>query len=364
MTPHFASSDPLEADDLDFALLERYWVGETSLEETATVEGWLQAHPQWRVRYGQLRHEISADHWADLSTSDIGRRITKVLAITGLQDATSIGDPPLSRGVVGATGDHLQRRSTDAPSMPKKFMFWRQLPRTAGAVAVGAMLLLIGWQTGARRMTTQMAIYKATYTTPNGQRANITLPDGSEVTLNAGSRLDVPSDFAMGARTIDLTGEALFTVKHQGGKPFTVVAGPSITRVLGTRFAVRHYATDAVATIAVQEGKVSVDTIVLTANRQVQVNSKGVAVLQRAVPEQFSFAEGRLVINDVPLKDAISDLNRWYDVDIRLGASALKPIRLTLESAVGSRSDLQKILEVTLSLRVERKGRILTLFPR
>jgi ferric-dicitrate binding protein FerR (iron transport regulator) len=86
--------------------------------------------------------------------------------------------------------------------------------------------------------------------------------------------------------------------------------------------------------------------------------------VRRAGPEQFGFAQGRLVITGATLAEAIPDLKRWYDVDVRLGDPALGQRRLTLESTGRSLIDLQTALEVTLALRVVREGQTITLFPK
>ena len=86
---------------------------------------------------------------------------------------------------------------------------------------------------------------------------------------------------------------------------------------------------------------------------------------RRATPSQFSFASGTLTLDDVPLAKAIADLDRWYDVDIRLSDSALAAKEVGGVFAAGSLSDVSGILEVGLNvLRVVRNGRVLTLLPR
>jgi transmembrane sensor len=168
----------------------------------------------------------------------------------------------------------------------------------------------------------------------------------------------------MGNRTLRLSGEALFTVAHHEGKPFTVIAGPSTTRVLGTQFTVRHYTTDTAALVAVRNGKVAVQSTVLTGAQQVVVTPRAVGPIQRADRAAFSFATGILTLNSVPLSEAIVELDRWYDADIRLGDARLATWRLSGEYAAGSLADLTEFLEGTFNVRVVRAGRVLTLYPR
>jgi transmembrane sensor len=238
----------------------------------------------------------------------------------------------------------------------------------AGAF-IGAVFLMVGRWSEARRVNTMLSAHTSTYATARGQRATITLPDGSTVLLNVASRLQVPADYAAGHRTMQLTGEALFTVAHHSGGAFTVVAGPSTTHVLGTSFVVRHYASDTAAVVAVRDGKVAVGattrhSAVVTASEQIAVGSRGLGPVRPADVAVSSFVNGVLTLTGVSLPDAIPELNRWYDADIRLGDPQLATKGVTSEFAAGSLADLTELLEGIFNVRVVRVGRVLTLYAR
>ena len=72
-----------------------------------------------------------------------------------------------------------------------------------------------------------------------------------------------------------------------------VIAGAATARVLGTSFAVRHYArTDTMTTVAVRDGKVGVGNVVVTAARLVEVASHGTSQLRSVDPSQVWFHRG------------------------------------------------------------------------
>jgi ferric-dicitrate binding protein FerR (iron transport regulator) len=241
----------------------------------------------------------------------------------------------------------------------------RPLRHRAGYLFAGAAAVLI-LMFGYTRLTAHAPTHAAvtTYTTANGQRANITLSDGSTVVLNVASRLEVPADFGASHRTVRLNGEALFTVARRTKSPFTVVTGQTTTRVLGTSFVVRRYTTDTATTVAVRDGKVAVQSTVVTAQHQATVNQRGGIHLSPASPAQFTFAKGVLTLNGVMLKDAIAELDRWYDADIRVEDPTLLRYSIHGTCTTGSLTDLSSILELTLDARVVRDGRTLTLFPK
>ncbi len=202
------------------------------------------------------------------------------------------------------------------------------------------------------------------HSTAKGQRATVTLPDGSTVILNVASRLEVPQDFGTNARAVRLTGQAMFVVNHRQGVPFTVTTERQTTRVLGTTFVVREYATDTVSTVIVREGKVVVSSTVLTPLQQGNIDNIGRVHVTMADMTQFGFATGTLSLTGIRFRDALQELNRWYDADIRIGDSTLGQRRISLESTNESLTDFVSMLEWSYGVRVVRDGRILTLYSR
>jgi transmembrane sensor len=108
----------------------------------------------------------------------------------------------------------------------------------------------------------------------------VELSDGSVVTLKPRSEIRFPSVFG-NQREVHLSGEALFEVERNVEHPFLVYANEVTTRVLGTSFLIKAYASDQDVTVTVKTGKVSVYTeqasnktdnrqeIILTPNQQI-----------------------------------------------------------------------------------------------
>lgn len=99
-----------------------------------------------------------------------------------------------------------------------------------------------------------------TISTPRGGQYQMTLADGSRVWLNAASSLRFPVTFNGNERVVELTGEAYFEVAKNKSKPFKVkVAGTSEVEVLGTHFNINAYTDEAAVTTTLIEGKVKVN---------------------------------------------------------------------------------------------------------
>ncbi len=350
-----------EITAIDLGRLADYFAKELPPNEVASVEDWLAEHPgreQVVQRLEQSRLDLNAlENRSDLTVrADVESIIAKLEQDVAMQRTATV-----------EANARVKKRSTALAVLDG---FSSVAPRPMWYAAIGGALCVLaaigGLQFGAKRAVTGKPNTVSTYATNNGERATVTLPDGSVVLLNVASRIQVPTNYSPENRTLYLSGEALFTVIHKAGAPFTVVAGPSTTRVLGTSFLVRHYSTDSVATIAVRDGKVAVDSTVLTASQQVTVGWK--ITRPRVTPAdttQFSFASDVLTLNRTTLREAIPRLNRWYNADIRLSDPQFETRRISSEFAAGSLADLTTVLDATFDdIGVVRNGRILTLYWR
>jgi transmembrane sensor len=92
-----------------------------------------------------------------------------------------------------------------------------------------------------------------------GSRAVTTLPDGTRVWLNGGSKLIYNSDYNEKVREVSLTGEAFFNVMTNPAKPFIVKAGKLAIKALGTSFNVKAYPDDKSIITTLVKGKVTIE---------------------------------------------------------------------------------------------------------
>lgn len=97
-----------------------------------------------------------------------------------------------------------------------------------------------------------------TITVPAGQCVHLTLPDGTNVWLNARSEMRYPAAFTETKRVIILDGEGYFEVTHDATKPFVVQTTKCNVEVLGTKFNVEAYSDSEDFNAALMEGSVKV----------------------------------------------------------------------------------------------------------
>ncbi|MCS3310579.1 FecR family protein [Bacteroides sp. BFG-637] len=111
------------------------------------------------------------------------------------------------------------------------------------------ILLIIGAGIGGHLYTvslTEPTVTDKSYLvqTGKGQRANITLPDGTVVWLNSYTQLHYNANYGATQRVVSLTGEAYFEVAKDKEKPFIVETAGMNVEALGTTFNVKAYRED------------------------------------------------------------------------------------------------------------------------
>jgi transmembrane sensor len=176
---------------------------------------------------------------------------------------------------------------------------------------------------------------KTPKTPPPADHRYIRLPDGSTVLLNSGSQLHYPDSFG-NTREVRLTGEAYFDIRHNPAKPFIVYAGNTRTVVLGTAFDIKAFPGQANVVVTVTRGKVRVEkdakTIsVLTPNEQLVLSNDNKAAKKETVNtgEAIAWKQDDILLDDVPLENAIAELEQRFHCDITLSNAALGNCRIT-----------------------------------
>jgi transmembrane sensor len=233
---------------------------------------------------------------------------------------------------------------------------WRRW--AGGAVAAATLVVAVAsfvWHERGEHHVAQESAPVHTYATSVGQRATVTLSDGTHVTLAPATTLRVPSDFGRASRTVVLDGQGYFDVVHVTGAPFVVRAGRATAHVLGTAFDVRHYVDDASVQVVVTSGKVEMTprvghpTMLLTAGTMGRTTSDSTATATAVNDADYTaWRDGRLVFRDAPVAEVLKTVGRWYGIDARLADSSLGQGALTATFDFKSMTNAVAALEVLL----------------
>lgn len=212
-----------------------------------------------------------------------------------------------------------------------------------------------------------------TLTIPRGAQFFVQLSDGTKIWLNSESQLKYPVNFVEGKpRHVELVhGEAYFDVspdKNHKGSKFVVKSGLQEIEVVGTEFNVSAYSDDAFIYTTLVEGKVAItlDEIKkdLKPNQQAVVNTKtqNIQIESIEVYDNISWKDGVFSFNQMPLKNIMKVLARWYDVDVNFENKELESVEFNgiLKKDQHLR-DILEIIKTTNNLDFEIKNKTITL---
>ncbi len=353
--------------ELDWDLINRCLGGDCTPAEWERFDRWVAESPAHREIVDGLRRIATEDDTA----ADRARDAAVLASLMREIGATASPSEPAGT---------IVRRANAAPR-PAPVFTLPVKPRWSWAIKIAATVVLAvgAGVVGSRLLervghppSATMGVMR-TVATARGQRASFQLPDGTHVVLGVASTLRYPSGMASGPREVELNGEAYFGVVHDQGRPFVVRAGDVVARDLGTEFVVRAYPEDAHARVIVRQGMVGLHPVrgaaapaptVIRPGQLGRLAADGAPVVEPAdTSVYFAWTSGTLVFDGTPLRDALPELGRWFDLEFRLADTALGSVTLDATLANQPTDDALNLLATALGLHQVRHGRIVTLYP-
>lgn len=193
-----------------------------------------------------------------------------------------------------------------------------------------------------------------------GQRAGITLPDGTIVHLNSESKLTYTSDFNGKLREVVLEGEAFFEVTPNKEKPFIVKTSVFDVEVLGTSFNVSVYNDENIVETALMEGKVKLTMqgcpskpVYLTPSQKFiysRSDRQGTISIMEGDTE-LAWKQGILAFSAEPLEEVFRKIERWYGVTMHYDKESLVNDNFTGQFKMISIQEMMNILRMHYNLK-------------
>ena len=236
----------------------------------------------------------------------------------------------------------------------------RRMPlRLAGIAAIG--LIVVGsiwlWNT----LVAPAPLPKNIVSTKNGSKSKIEMPDGTQVWLNAGSRIEYDGNYDKDKREITLTGEAYFDVVHNEKKPFIIHTRAMNVKVLGTVFNVKAYPGDGITEASLIRGSIEVtfpgrpdEKLILRPNDKIAVTNKTSKAEETQQPAahkmqekpdimvakinyqpsdstiiETSWVKNKLIFRSKPFAELAQDMERWFNVNIQIRDKTLLDKKFT-----------------------------------
>lgn len=220
--------------------------------------------------------------------------------------------------------DEIARRLPAGTEKPRKKPLTR-LVRWGAAAAVVAMAVMLGVTQHRNRALENFMERQVTLSVRSGEKAEVQLPDGTTVYMNAQTVVEYPSDFGLANRSLRLSGEAYFDVTKDAGRPFRVEVEGGAVEVLGTSFNVNAYPGSDIVETTLVEGAVRFTSHngkeVTLAPRQKAIYHRQYDLLTvNPTNTQFETAwtRGELVFRSAQFSDMMKKLEQRYGVTIHL----------------------------------------------
>lgn len=238
-------------------------------------------------------------------------------------------------------------------------------PQWAGGLAAVAAVMFLALLVlpNLHQVETTITAELAAYSTEIAEISEITLDEGTVITLGAKSMIETA--FTPTVRRVNLiSGEAFFNVAKDTERPFYVAANDTLVRVVGTKFDVKSVGVK--VHVSVLEGVVEVirpetmpqgveppETHVDETAKQVLTAGERItsAQAQSDLPhaermrsvEIGAWRSGRLSYEDASLGEIFADFNRYHQREVRIASSDLRDLRLT---ATFRTTDLDAAIEM------------------
>lgn len=261
-------------------LLYKFFAGTATLEEKERIMQWMESVPENKQLFLKERK---------------------------LYNAVLLNSEPVP------VSDAGKRKQLRTPSVFVRFL------------RIAAMIVItfgLGYFTRITREANR-PVAMQTISVPAGQCVNLTLPDGSNIWLNAQTTIQYPVSFNSKERQVKLDGEAYFEVAKDTKRPFIVNTKECNVEVLGTKFNVDAYSSRDKFETVLMEGLVKVslhnnplETVLLKPNNKVYRSNGRLLTGKMDNYERYRWKEGLICFQDEPFRGVMEDFEKFYGVKI------------------------------------------------
>ena len=322
-------------DNTKILLLDRFMRGETSPEEEQQLLAWFR-----EVDSQEDILTFYRQRWHESATKEISEEV-QLRMFNQIRDRINTDKTVLQKN------DRKQNR--------------RRLLRWGQYAAAVILCVVVGITSHLYTRQSMAEVKEYMVEAEKGQRASVTLPDGTKVWLNSHTQIIYNSNYGVEDRVVDLRGEAYFEVAKDKEHRFIVKAGGLDVEALGTTFNVKAYKDDQTIDVSLVSGKVNVrlddemehkGEVELHPNRMLRYNKETDRVEMKEIEgrDAYDWTNGTLRFEEKTFAEIAKDLERKYDLHIHIVSDKLKK-----EVFTGSFSGYYTLDDVLREVDVEHK---------
>jgi ferric-dicitrate binding protein FerR (iron transport regulator) len=332
--------------NLDWDLLIKYLEGNCSEKEFRMISGWAEQNEENKKEL-ELARRIWDSPEVPMPKPDVEFALKRVLQ--RIESAANLS-PVKPVELPGSFIDALTN-----------YIFNPALLKLAGAVVfIFVFFFLFNLNKDIRQKELKVA---------NKNISEITLIDGSFIKLDAGSVLRYPGTFENKSREVYLEGEAYFEVKSNPQQPFIIHANEGLITVLGTKFNIRAWESSRTVTVSVTEGKVALsrdeynegelEKIIIKNGFKGSISELGILTNPDTadVNSDLRWMNREINFNNVPLREVVNQLVRWYDLRITLPDQTYNENRVTVFVENKPLDEILEVISLVINLDYNISGK-------
>jgi transmembrane sensor len=326
---------------VDSKLLEKYFRGECSPEEVAEILGWFEKE-ELNPNQEQDLYRIWQQAEQEKEKPEYTRPAARILA--SINQAIDRQEQEQASGL----SPRHQKKSPTRKNGQRQGL-WQAV---AAIVLVGGFLgLFNGYFPTRDRVVSRLITQEAL----PGTRKILRLPDGSRITLHAGSKITYQEPFSAHKRAFTLSGEAFFEVAKDSLRPFIVRTGNLTTQALGTSFNIHYRPSAPDISVALATGSVQVERHAQAGSRPVTRLLPGQQLVYHRITQGYTvrpydpvevlaWRKGVLYFKKANLSQVVEKLERWYGVEIEIQGKAAAKDRQWLYTGTYDNQRLDDVL--------------------
>jgi ferric-dicitrate binding protein FerR (iron transport regulator) len=370
----------MEENQLWF-LIARHLSGEISPGEASKLQELLRKHPDKHQLFDILQSYFVLPHDSEEATAD-----------------SSMDDESRFRRIIDQSeyNPNLSPQPEISPVVARgRYRFWRFAAAVAGIIIIAGLGYNFFHSPEVKIENT--ASKENEIISRSGARTKLVLPDGSQVWLNAGSKLNYTNTYNITTREVDLEGEAYFDVVKATLRPFIVHASTLNITAVGTAFVVKSYPQDETIETTLLRGIIEVTRkdlpdgpkVILKPNEKLifskqletealryasdtssrpakAIGKISVAAISIAIPdsnkEETSWVYNRLVFDGDTFQELATKMERWYNVKIIFNSKEL--LRCRFKGAFENETIREALdaLELTAAFSYTIKNNIINIY--
>lgn len=206
-----------------------------------------------------------------------------------------------------------------------------------------------------------------TVSTGKGERANVSLPDGTIISLNSDSKLSyLPKAYNREERNISFNGEGYFQVYKNKEVPFVINSKGLRIKVLGTTFNLYVRENAQKAELALEEGSVWLQSTKSSKNVTLYHNQKAIldqstgnitVIEDENIKNSSAWRQGDMIFRNTPLSEVLRVLEESYGVTFKTECKNCLTDKFTGTLPITNLNEVLEVIEKSYHLKTEISGK-------